>query len=237
MLFQTIVNILTKILLFGGLWSTKKFKFVYNMYTILLHSVFSYAFVFFMFAEVKEIDSLDKGTTLFYICLTEFCYLAKITTIYFKHQSIKTWMNEYSSKFSNLISDEIEVSNRKAKTIKNIIYIYYGLSLSALVSSSFTPFLTNYTTLPFPAWYPLDWQHKTLDFIIVYLYQFIGMSVNCFLNVTSDIFFIICMCHIDIYMCIIQKRIECCFRKSYKDPQRAIKCLIHIIDDHNKIIK
>lgn len=234
MLFDTALDTQLKILKFFGMWTPERFILFYRLYEFVLHSIFSIAFITFMFLAVIEVESLDQITSLLYICLTELCYLMKIFTMHTKHKIIKQWVEDIKIEFNNLTYDEKNIFMKRTKFVKRITFIYFGMSLTACAASYFVPFFSDEVSLPFQAWYPIPWRTNKRDWIIAFVYQVLSMGLNCILNITCDAFQFICMNLIQIYMEIIQKRIEQNLNEKTRS-RNSVQDLIEIISNTQKL--
>ena len=177
---------------FFGLWTknNKTSKFFNKLLKFFFHLIFTFIFIILMVINLFKISNLKNATESLYITLTEIALLTKLIILYKNRKNIMhliELINHNDFLIKNLNNQKMIKSHEKF--LFKIYKLYSFISISAALSAYAVPLFAQIKIFPFPAWYPFNWENNNLIYILLYIYQIIGMTMHCLLNVNNDIFY------------------------------------------------
>ncbi|XP_011291062.1 odorant receptor 46a-like [Musca domestica] len=135
---------------------------------------------------ISNITDLNEVIKVFYIFATAMGVLAKFLAIKIKNNLYAELIEAmHEAKFRPTNSRELQLfreSQRLARTVRNF---YTTISLCALNALLFTQYIIDTTQLPMSIYNPINTDTK-LRFVLVYIYQYLAVSVCCYTNIAFD---------------------------------------------------
>lgn len=135
---------------------------------------------------IGNITDLNEIVNVFYICSMAIAVMAKFVHIRKKN-------SRYVAFFARMHNDDLLPANPSElrKFIKSVHLscavrnCYMGLSLTSLALVFVPKLISDPGELPLSIYIPLNVEH-TLCFLVAYVFQFVGLSLCCFLNIAFD---------------------------------------------------
>lgn len=210
------INRLTRLLWYMGLWPSvlsDKPKpsciswMAYTLYTIVFHTIFTFAYVAFKCINFISITDLTIITRALFITLTELSLTVKIVNFYIRFSTMKRCLQTVRE--IQLIDDEEEaIFVTRLGFLNKIILAFLITANMTGLFSYLSPVLVSEPMLPYPGWYPLDWMNSHRDYWIVYAYQVLGMFFQIQTLVILEIYFIYLMVIVSTQMELLARRLN-----------------------------
>lgn len=144
-----------------------------------------------------------------FICFTELSLSVKIVNFYCRIGTIQNCLTTVQSAVRIERPCEARLFSEKFSVLSKIITWYLISANMAGVFSYTSPLLvSDSSVLPYPGWYPLDWEHNAVEYWLVYAYQVAGMFFQIQTLVIIEVFFIYLMVAISTQLDIIGQRME-----------------------------
>lgn len=182
-----------------------------------------------------------------FICFTELSLSVKIVNFYCRIGTIQNCLNTVQSVVRIERPSEARLFTEKFSVLSKIITWYLISANMAGVFSYTSPLLvSDSSVLPYPGWYPLDWEHNEIEYWLVYAYQVAGMFFQIQTLVIIEVYFIYLMMAISTQLDIIGQRMERigwiddAEKRTQEDGQvdvDAETALIGCIRDHREILR
>lgn len=236
---------LIKILSLCGLWpnvSNKSCFSLYTLYTCVFQIFFTFMYTGFKCINFIYLDNLNEITRAMFICLTELALIVKIINFYYHIKEMKNCLNNVKE-FVLINEMEINSFQEKLSLFMRIVIWYMAVANIAGIFSYLSPFFSDTPILPYPAWYPLNWQNDLLSYWIVYVYQVIGMFIQTHCLITIEMYAIFLMLTAGTYLEMLGKRLQNIGYDMNMDlaiderSTMATATLIDCINWHTRVIK
>lgn len=203
---------LTSLLKLFGLWPNTATAFtlqrlLYTIYTCVFQLVFTFMYTGFKCINFIYLTDLDEITRAMFICLTELALIVKIINFYARIRRMQNCLKTVGH-FKLISSDEMKSMQEKLSLFMHIVIWYMAVANIAGIFSYMSPFFSTERILPYPGWYPLDWQHNATAYWLVYVYQVIGMFIQTHCLITIEMFPIFLMLMAGTYLDILGKRLR-----------------------------
>lgn len=196
----------------AGLWPSASHRCtfaLYAIYTFLFQITFTFAYDFFKCFNFLLITDLSTITRAMFICFTELSLSVKIVNFYCRFGTLQNCLNTVQSTIRIERPSEARLFNEKFSFLSKIITWYLISANMAGVFSYTSPLLVgDSAVLPYPGWYPLDWEHNDIEYWLVYAYQVAGMFFQIQTLVIIEVYFIYLMVAISTQLDIIGHRME-----------------------------
>lgn len=173
-----------------GLWPKNMprwLSILYNFYNLNIIVIFLFLYDLAFILYIPFLENVEEATNNLCITLT-------LITLFGKVLNFKM----YLSKIQNLshIAEEFELENEQESYLVNQRISFYNKLTLLLLCTANTSACSNYVgallssevRLPYLAWYPFEWRSNSSTYILLYMYQVIGMFIQCNLNVGMDLF-------------------------------------------------
>lgn len=210
--FQRPIRPLIHFLRLVGLWPTATHRCtftIYAIYTFLFQITFTFAYDFFKCINFLLITDLSTITRAMFICFTELSLSVKIVNFYCRIRTIQNCLNTVQSTIIIERPSEAHLFTEKFAVLAKIITWYLISSNMAGVFSYTSPLLVGDSSiLPYPGWYPVDWEHNNVQYWLVYAYQVAGMFFQIQTLVIIEVYFIYLMVAISAQLDVIAQRME-----------------------------
>lgn len=161
----------------------------------LIYKIYFYYILFFwvlsfdascLIQFIKNINDLNAVIKVFFIFATSLAVLSKFTMIKIKnhlwHEVIETL---HSATFRPLNVREVKLFKQAQDLSRAVRNSYCGLSLCALQVVLVTQYFVDNTELPLAIYNPINVDTKW-RYYMMYLYQYITVSICCYMNIAFD---------------------------------------------------
>lgn len=189
-----------KVFRFVGLWPEKEADTLYWIYGLLNMSIFSFCFSTTMMIQLVAFTDLADLTETMYMSLTEFVLSLKIVNFLLRLRSMQNLL-EMIKKFRLNSNAEKEQYNKRLKLLYTLLIMDFCMTNVAHLFTVIKVLLDRRRLLTFPAWFPFNCIDNIHNYIIVFIYQLIGMGI------TSNIQVVIGM-YSNLMFCIISAQFE-----------------------------
>lgn len=188
------------------MWPSGNRTIFYKLYTATVLLIFFVCYTTFKCLYLSEVKSVSETTYLSFVSLTEMTLFVKI--LLFLHQNDIVRSNqEYLEKFVAVTSDEKEICERNMMFFWKMAISYGVLTNLTSFLSFLVPLTASEPSLPFLAWYPVDWQHQRHIYWMVYWYQVIGMLIQCNTLVCIEMYVVYLMITVSTYLEVLGHRL------------------------------
>lgn len=203
---------LTRLLKLFGLWPNTTttltvHRLLYIVYTCVFQIIFTFLYTGFKCINFIYLTDLDEITRAMFICLTELALIVKIINFYTRIRRMQSCLKTVGH-FQLITDDEMASMQDKLSLFMHIVIWYMAVANIAGIFSYISPFFSNEPILPYPGWYPLDWQHNATAYWLVYVYQVVGMFIQTHCLITIEMFPIFLMLMAGTYLDILGKRLR-----------------------------
>lgn len=209
----------------------------YWMYSYIFHFFISLCFVIFATIYIIiNITDIEKTTDAMYTTLTILAYLFKMFNYYYYKEEIVNFVAKLYAlqEFNN--PDEVALSNVKERDVSRLSYAFLFAGHLAIGTSCFKAFSKENPEMPLVCWYPLDWQHDSLSFWILYPYSVICAFVIMHVNITLDCFSYYLMDTVATQLDLTGERILKLCRDDVRDDSDVVKLNV-CIKQHQHILE
>lgn len=224
---------IARVLYISGLWFDKTPSLPYRIHSFILLFVLLLPYVICLDIGVIISDNLAKATHALCASLPTSVFFAKAMNLYVNNQRIQSCLGRVHN-FCLLDSDEKAFA-------KNQLGVFFKFTMSFLVICNVTitficwrVMFVKEPELPFPAWYPLDWQHNNRDFWIAQSIQFYGMFIVANINVTLELFPCFFLMIIACQLKILGMRLQKLNSKCANEDNENTKSVEKLIDENVK---
>lgn len=233
--YNLVTNFLCTILLFNGLWHpfkrSKILQWFYKTYSTILLFIFSIVYTILLVCNLLFITDLDDITARLYISLTEVALVVKVINFVVQNHDWQELLNGFKIFPLKSVHEETYVQGR-IRFFQRIMYLYFFFPNCAAQTLALSAYLLPGNNLVFYGWYPgFDWEHNRRDYLIVYLYQHIGIFITCNINVGIDTYYCFTMHMVSAQFGILGKRLQSLKLKNVASRSE----LLEIIQTHHKI--
>lgn len=190
-----------------GFWPSGNRSLRYKLYTVAVMLVFFIFYTTFKCLYLTELRNVSETTFFLFVCLTEITLIVKI--LWFLYQNDLVWLNqEYLERFETATPAEKRICDGNMQFFLKMSISYVVLTNTTSVLSFLVPLSVATPSLPFLAWYPLDWEHQPLFYWLVYLYQVIGMIIQCNTLVCIEMYVVYLMTVVSAYLKVLAHRLS-----------------------------
>lgn len=173
-----------------GLWPSEFsgcFSMFYNFYSSTIIIIFLFLYDLSLIIYIFFLEDVQEATN-------NLCMSLTLVTLFGKVLNFRTFLR----RIQNLLHmcEEFALENDEEVVLVDQRISFYDklvlfLFLSANIAGSaiyIGAFMSDELQLPFLGWYPLDWKNNYTTYVLLYIYQVFGMSIQCNLNVSMDLF-------------------------------------------------
>lgn len=202
---------LIKILKLCGLWpnilNNTTGRYFYTLYTCVFQLIFTFMYTGFKCINFIYLDNINEITRAMFICLTELALIVKIINFYYHIKQMQKCLNDVE-KFQLINETEMNSFDEKLTLFRHIVIWYVAVANIAGIFSYLSPFFSETPILPYPAWYPINWQTDSVSYWIAYIYQVIGMFIQTHCLITIEMYAIFLMLTAGTYLDVLGKRLQ-----------------------------
>ncbi|KAI8127624.1 isoform A, Odorant receptor 46a [Lucilia cuprina] len=207
---------------------TPRFRLLHNLYFyyILFFWVLSFdASCFIQF--ITNITDLNEVIKVFFIFATSLAVLSKFSTIKWKnHLYYELVETIHRPMFRPRNKREVKMFKESQQLSRAVRNSYCSISLCALQVVLVTQYFVDNTELPLSLYNPINVDTK-LRYLMMYLYQYIAVSICCYMNIAFDSLSASFLIHIKGQLDILCDRLE---NLGSEDEHK-------IVDDNNITMK
>lgn len=203
---ERIGRFLTNYFRFMGFWPSGNRSIQYKLYTTSMLLVFFIFYTTFKCLYLPLLKSVSEATYLSFVCLTEITLLVKVLWLLHLNDIVR-FNHEFLERFVASTPDEKRICDRNAQLFLRMSISYLALTNITSVLSFLVPLSADTPTLPFLAWYPVDWQHQRHIYWAVYLYQVTGMIIQCNTLVCIEVYVVYLMIVVSTYLEVLAHRL------------------------------
>lgn len=167
---------LTSLLYKFGVWPKNIKSISYKCYAFVVQLVFSFGYTVCLSGAVAESADFQEATVSIPLSLSCLIICTRITNFYVNNDSMQERLNEihrfelWNRDEQSFIANRLKGFNRLSLAFSVTIYF-------CLLTQLIVPLFLSDIKLPLPIWFPLDWQHNSLHFWIVYVYSSMAIFV------------------------------------------------------------
>lgn len=203
---ERIGRILTNYFKFIGFWPSGHRSIQYKLYTTSMLLIFFIFYTTFKCLYLPLLKSVSEATYLSFVCLTEITLIVKILWLLYINDIVRL-NQKFLERFVATTPNEERICDRNMQLFRKISISYLVLTNATSVLSFLVPLTAHTPTLPFLAWYPVDWQHQRPIYWAVYLYQVIGMIIQCNTLVCIEMYVVYLMIVVSTYLKVLAHRL------------------------------
>lgn len=171
---STLIVSLKRLLYVFGLWPETNSHSLYYVYSYCLHIFISLAYSFFQTVNLfMSINDVDRFTESVYSTLTVLAYLFKLINFMYYQNHIIGCLSKLIQMQRNSRSNE-NIFRAKVAFLNKLTVSFYFVANCTVIAAAFKPLFSKQPVLPIASWYPLDWQHNSRDFLIVFTHDILG---------------------------------------------------------------
>lgn len=156
----------------------------------------------FFFETNKEM--LTVG---FFLILAESSLFARIINLLVHFEQVMICLQMIKD-FRVYDENEVILMDKHLSLFSTIMKWYMGAGTSACIFSWVAPLFSYEPMLPYPGWYPLDWQNDEQSYWIVYVYQVVGVTFQTSTIILLQLLSIYFMAVIGAQLDILKYRLE-----------------------------
>lgn len=193
-----------------GVWPKKLpqlLSVLYNLYFLIILVTFIFLYDLSLIIYIFYLEDVQEATNNLCMSLTLITLFGKVLNFKYYLSKIQNLLH-IGEEFELENEDEILFVDQRISFYKKLIIFLY---MSANIAGSAVyvgAFMSTEVRLPFLGWYPFDWQSNYKTFVLLYVYQVVGMIIQCNLNVSMDLFSAYLMHVGSIKLEIVGKRLE-----------------------------
>lgn len=160
-----------------GVWPKDDSSGYYMAYFTFNVIVFLVVYVLSIAGSLFVIEDLASYVERIYISFSVILVGIKFTLLMSKRRTLIEFMEKLKTELKPISSDEEEVTiiQKAIKRAQMIFYFIRTVYFCALLVSNSTPLFFEERSLPYKAYFPFDWEHSMVFYVITYLFQLIGM--------------------------------------------------------------
>lgn len=202
------INGMLKFFLFCGLWPEKsKYKWIYCLYAITFHFIFTFAYIYFKVINLFIETDIKLLTVGFFIFLAEVSLAARIINLIVNFEDVtKCLIIVQEIRLND--DKEIQIMNTNLSFFSKVMALYLSCGTSACICSWGAALFSREPMLPYPAWYPIHWKINNQSYWLAFSYQVIGTTFQAYGIILLQLFSIYLMAVIGAQFDVLKYRLE-----------------------------
>lgn len=183
----------------------------------ILHKIYFYYILFFWVLSfdascfiqfITNINDLNEVIKVFFIFATSLAVLSKYSSIKIKnHLYYELVETIHRPMFRPMNKREVKLFKESQSLSRNVRNCYCGISLCALQVVLVTQYFVDNTELPLSIYNPIN-MDKKWRYLLMYLYQYIAVSICCYMNIAFESISASFLIHIKGQLDILCDRLE-----------------------------
>lgn len=178
---------LTTSFYFVGLWPSESPSIFYTIFGYAFQSVFFLFYTSFKCLYFFTTTNMQEIVFCAFVSLTEVALFVKILNMHFRTRVFQNHLKHIEA-FSMENDDEVELLDGRLRILRKMLFAYIALVMVTGAFSYSVPFFSDETTLPYLAWYPVNWQTNNGIYWMVYAYQVTGMVIQSHILVCMEMY-------------------------------------------------
>lgn len=176
---------------FVGIWPLNcKYRIPYIIYGILFQCFFSYTYT--AFGITIDGTNIKMMTEQIFVGLAEVSMCLRMTNFVFHFEEATHFLTIIKS-FELRNQEECEIYKKRLSIFSQVMTFFVSVTSFAVAFSNAAPLFNSEVRLPYPGWYPIDWENDRTSYWIVYFYQLIGAVFLAHTLVRLENYQIYCM--------------------------------------------
>lgn len=206
------VRPLTRALHWMGLWpderptTSRLHAIAYTVYAVAFQLLLTVAYDAFKCINFLYMTDLTVITRAMFICLTELSLAVKIGNFWYRVRELQRL--DVSNGIELRGAGERRIMRRALTFLRRIVVWFMVTANTTGVFSYLSPVLVAEVMLPYPGWYPLDWEHSRRDYWLLWSYQVLGMFCQIQALVIIEVYFIYLMVVASAQLDVLASRLE-----------------------------
>lgn len=256
---KKVIDPLIVIFRLAGLWPTENPSIFYRIYGLFVLLTASILFTLTMIIQLVGFTETEDLTENSYMTLTELALCVKMINFFLRYRSMQSHV-KFISDFELQNDAERKLFAKRLKLILILIVMDFVLVNTAHSSVIITVLAAPERMIGFPAWHPIDWQHNTKNYAMIFFYQLYAMTMTSNVQVVIQQFPSLMFCMVSTQMEILSMRLRSIGHKNVNEIGNAndnvtswtkrnveslseeelteiSKSLVDCIDLHHRIIK
>ncbi|XP_030383282.1 odorant receptor 23a [Scaptodrosophila lebanonensis] len=133
-------------------------------------------------------DTPLENATNFYISVTSLATSLKFGLYAYQLHKLFEIESIFRELDSRIVEEQKPFAEMMHKRMRLVTNIFKGIYSSILINSELSFLFRGERTLPFPAWFPLDWSESLINYSLALLYQLGAIFVQIGQNFVDDLF-------------------------------------------------
>lgn len=185
----------------------KSFQRLYSFYSIFF-LFFTIIYTVPLAASIFLAKSADDIPERLFMSSTKIAMVNKLIPLILdnnKIQHIRSVINKFELKSLH----EEQVATKCFNVFTKTMYTFLVMPHFSLSVLNIATILSEERRLTFIGWYPgFDWENNDRDYWIIYIYQYIGITITATINITIDLFYCFLMYAISVEFEILGERLR-----------------------------
>lgn len=204
---KRIGRFLTNYLELIGIWPSESPSLAYKLYRVTVLLIFFIFYTAFKCLYLMDLKSVREATFFLLVCLEELSLTVKVLGLLYQHDI--AWLNqEFVEQFVATEPSEKQICVQNMRLFLRMAITYCVMTNITALLSFLVPLGATQPELPYLAWYPVDWQHDRHIYWLVYMYQVVGMLIQCNTLVCIEMYFVYLMTVVSTYLEVLAYRLE-----------------------------
>lgn len=194
-------------------------KQIYICYSIFINLLITILFPITLVANVLHTKNLQQLCENLTITVTDIIANLKFLNVFFvktELKKIKQILEALDARANS--EEEQQILESAVRTAKNSFRIFSGIFTVGTCLSLIKVAISKHRILLYPAWFYLDWENSLNVYIIVFIYQLIGLIVQAIQDCANDSYPPAYLCILSAHMKALSVRVE---RIGYAQQQVA----------------
>lgn len=232
-----------------GLWPSEKSSIFYTIFGYVFQSIFFFFYTSFKCLYFFTTTEMQEIVFCAFVSLTEVALFVKNLNMHFRSHVFQNHLKRIEA-FEMENDTEAKLLDGRLKILRKMLFAYIGLVMVTGAFSYSVPFFTDDTSLPYLAWYPVNWQNNSRTYWMVYAYQIIGMVIQSHTLVCMEMYTVYIFVVLSTQYDILSERLkkignvknngdDCIdIQNNNKNiKQNTTACLISCIRNHREITR
>lgn len=172
-----------------GLWPSERPSLLYRCFANAFLAIFFLFYTSFKVIYAFTTTKMEEIVFCSFVSLTEVALCVKLLNMRYRMAIFQQHLNEMHA-FKLESQEEVKLIDGRCRILTKMLFAYIGLVMVTGVFSYLVPFFLDEPTLPYLAWYPLDWYHSRPIYWTVYAYQVTGMIIQSHTLVCMEMYMV-----------------------------------------------
>lgn len=188
-----LTSIILKVLHYCGYWPDEKSTIIYKLYGLISYIILIVGYSLATLIGSIKSEDISDAAFLFGSFLAMFTVCVRTVIIYDRRDAIKGFINEiYENHYRYEISGR-GIIYRKFENLNRIYRSFLAFCFIGVMACFFGPIFNNNRNIPLHIWFPLDWKHHYLNYVVVYLFTVTSFGTMATISVGQQFIVIFIM--------------------------------------------